>query len=162
MLGERTLTEANRTDLERVDFVEADGKEFLAARFIGGAMVLRPLSWYPSLAAASARERGKWRLIAGGHGVSWPGLDLDLSAEGLLAGRPDMTRRARQSLPLEAMAAAVLASAGASSRSRIGSLAQLLGSKLKASERVRLVAELERRGAAKRATPRAPRRRRAD
>ncbi|MDX2016480.1 MAG: DUF2442 domain-containing protein [Planctomycetota bacterium] len=162
MPGERTSDERASVELERVDIVSADGREFLAATLVGGAMVLRPLDWYPSLAAASARDRSKWRLIGGGHGVSWPALDLDLSAEGLLAGRPDMTRSARDRLPVDAMAAAMLARHEASPRSRIGSLAALLGAKLKASERVRLAAELERRATPKRATPRAPRRRRSD
>jgi hypothetical protein len=52
-----------------------------------GRVVSAPLSWYPSLAQASAAERNEWQLSGAGHGVHWPALDYDLSVEGLLEGR---------------------------------------------------------------------------
>ncbi|HNT88528.1 MAG TPA: DUF2442 domain-containing protein [Candidatus Hydrogenedentes bacterium] len=36
----------------------------------------------------TAEERARWRLIGKGEGIHWELLDEDISAEGLLAGRP--------------------------------------------------------------------------
>ena len=47
-----------------------------------------PLAWYPRLLHASARERGRWRLIGRGEGLCWPELEEDLSVAGLVLGRP--------------------------------------------------------------------------
>ena len=51
-----------------------------------GRIVSAPLSWYPSLVAASPAERKLWRTSGGGYGIHWPALDYDLSVEGILAG----------------------------------------------------------------------------
>ncbi len=47
-----------------------------------------PLAWYPRLLYGRPEERRNWRLIGGGEGIHWEGLDEDVSVEGLLAGRP--------------------------------------------------------------------------
>jgi hypothetical protein len=47
-----------------------------------------PLSWFPRLVHATVAERTNCRLIGRGQGIHWPDLDEDVSAEGLLAGRP--------------------------------------------------------------------------
>ena len=47
-----------------------------------------PLAWYPRLVHATREERHNWQLIGEGQGIRWPGLDEDLSVEGLIAGRP--------------------------------------------------------------------------
>jgi hypothetical protein len=60
----------------------------LTIDFDDGRSVSLPLAWYPRLLHGTQRERATWRLIARGCGVHWPLLDEDLSAEGLLAGRP--------------------------------------------------------------------------
>ena len=60
----------------------ADGREILA-----------PLQWFPRLQRASRTQRVKWRLIGGGIGIHWEGIDEDISVAGLLAGHGDMTRR---------------------------------------------------------------------
>ena len=46
-----------------------------------------PLAWYPRLLAGSPAERKHFGLIGDGEGIHWPGLDEDISVEGLLAGR---------------------------------------------------------------------------
>lgn len=53
-----------------------------------GRSISVPVAWYPRLSHATQRERGHWRLIAGGHGIHWTDLDEDISVDGLLAGKP--------------------------------------------------------------------------
>src|SRR5262245_6148965 len=53
-----------------------------------GRVVSVPLEWYPRLAEGSPRERRRWELLGPGVGIHWPGLDEDVSIEGLLAGLP--------------------------------------------------------------------------
>jgi hypothetical protein len=65
-------------------------REALVVGFDDGRTVLLPLAWYPRLAAGTAKERNHSELIGDGRGIHWPDLDEDLSAEGLLAGRPSM------------------------------------------------------------------------
>lgn len=50
-----------------------------------------PLAWFPRLLHASPAERAKVELSR--TGLHWEDLDKDISVEGLLAGRGDMTRR---------------------------------------------------------------------
>jgi hypothetical protein len=49
-----------------------------------------PLAWFPRLLAATAEQRGQIRLST--RGLHWEELDEDISIEGLLAGRGDMTK----------------------------------------------------------------------
>jgi hypothetical protein len=60
--------------------------EALSAALADGRTIAVPVSWYPRLAHATAKERSNWRLIAGGRGIHWPDLDVDVSDEGLLSG----------------------------------------------------------------------------
>ena len=53
-----------------------------------GRVVSVPLAWYPRLAEGSERERRRWELLGPGIGIHWPGLDEDISVEGLLNGLP--------------------------------------------------------------------------
>ena len=59
----------------------------LTAELGDGRTISVPLSWYPRLVHASQEERGNWRLIGPGSGISWPDLDEDISVEMLLAGQ---------------------------------------------------------------------------
>lgn len=52
-----------------------------------------PLAWFPRLLDATAEQRQAVRVSASGQGLHWEELDEDISVEGLLAGRADMTRR---------------------------------------------------------------------
>jgi hypothetical protein len=53
-----------------------------------GRVISAPLSWFPRLSNATARQRAEWSLIGQGEGIRWPELDEDLSVEGLLRGAP--------------------------------------------------------------------------
>lgn len=63
-----------RFEKDRMHVVLQDGRELLV-----------PLEWFPRLAKASASERRKWRLIGGGVGIHWAGIDEDISVQGLLS-----------------------------------------------------------------------------
>ena len=74
------IREPLATDVEFTDsalrIVLADGREISA-----------PLAWFPRLLHATPAERSDWRLIGGGVGVHWPGVDEDISVESLLNAR---------------------------------------------------------------------------
>ena len=50
-----------------------------------------PLAWFPRLLSATRPKLEQYELSA--HGIHWDELDEDLSVDGLLAGRGDMTNR---------------------------------------------------------------------
>jgi hypothetical protein len=50
-----------------------------------------PLAWFPRLLHATPEQRSHYEISAGG--LHWDALDEDISVEGLLAGRGDMTHR---------------------------------------------------------------------
>lgn len=58
-----------------------------------GRTVGVPLAWFPRLLAATPSEREAGRISASGLGLHWDDLDEDISVEGLLAGRGDMTQK---------------------------------------------------------------------
>ena len=49
-----------------------------------GRIIAVPLTWSPRLLAATAEQRKKWRLIAGGVGIHWDEIDEDISVKSLL------------------------------------------------------------------------------
>jgi hypothetical protein len=57
-----------------------------------GRSVSAPLARYPRLLHASHEQRAKWVISAAGYGIHWPGLDEDLTVEGLLRGQPAPSR----------------------------------------------------------------------
>jgi hypothetical protein len=50
-----------------------------------------PLAWFPRLLHATPEQRMQCRIGVTGNGLRWEELDKDISVEGLLAGRGDMT-----------------------------------------------------------------------
>jgi len=52
-----------------------------------------PLAWFPRLLHATPQQRADYRIGASGNGLHWESIDEDISIEGLLAGRGDMTHR---------------------------------------------------------------------
>ncbi len=50
-----------------------------------------PLAWFPKLMHASVEQRSHFELSA--RGIHWDELDEDISVDGLLAGRGDVTHR---------------------------------------------------------------------
>lgn len=68
--------------------------ETITARLIDGRVISVPLAWSWRLSEASPAQRANWELIGDGHGVHWPDVDEDISAEGMLNGVP--ARRPRR------------------------------------------------------------------
>jgi hypothetical protein len=50
-----------------------------------------PMAWFPRLLHATSAQREQCRISVTGKGLHWEDLDEDISVEGLLAGRGDMT-----------------------------------------------------------------------
>ncbi len=57
-----------------------------------GRTIAAPLAWFPRLLEAAPEQRAKVELSKGG--LHWDALDEDISVAGLLAGQPDLSRRA--------------------------------------------------------------------
>jgi len=72
---------------ERVADVRCD-EDSLIVDLMDGRTISVPLAWYPRLAQADPAERNIWEIAGGGYGIHWPGIDEDLSTEGLLRGAP--------------------------------------------------------------------------
>ena len=53
-----------------------------------------PLAWFPRLLNASVADRKNFTISK--HGIHWEDLDEDISIEGLLAGKGDLTARKPQ------------------------------------------------------------------
>lgn len=85
-----------------VRFVGSKADRCLVVAIEDGRLIVTPLSWYPSLAAASPKARGEWRIQGNGRGINWPQIDLDLSVAGMMAGAPESTQSAVADLPLGA------------------------------------------------------------
>ena len=58
-----------------------------------GRVLAVPLAWFPRLLQASAEQRENVEISS--RGLHWDDLDEDISIEGLLAARGDMTHAAR-------------------------------------------------------------------
>lgn len=53
-----------------------------------GRTIAVPLAFYPRLLNATPEQRRVWEIAGAGYGIHWPGIDEDLSTEGLLRGIP--------------------------------------------------------------------------
>lgn len=62
--------------------------ETITADLEDGRVISVPLAWSWRLSDATPAQRANWRLIGDGHGVHWPDVDEDISAEGMLNGTP--------------------------------------------------------------------------
>ena len=76
----------------RISSVEVTG-EAIIARLVDGRVISVPLAWSWRLSDATPAQRQNWELIGDGHGVHWPDVDEDISAEGMLHGIPAHRRR---------------------------------------------------------------------
>ncbi len=56
----------------------------LHVRLADAREITVPLTWFPRLKNATAKQRKQWRLIGGGMGIRWEELDKDVSVESLL------------------------------------------------------------------------------
>ena len=70
--------------IERVEVSD----ETITAHLVDGRVISVPLAWSWRLSDATPAQRANWLLIGDGHGVHWPDIDEDISAEGMLAGVP--------------------------------------------------------------------------
>ena len=57
-----------------------------------GRTIAAPLAWFPRLLEAKPEQRALVELSK--NGLHWDVLDEDISVAGLLAGQPDLSRRA--------------------------------------------------------------------
>jgi hypothetical protein len=62
--------------------------ETITAHLVDGRVISVPLAWSWRLSEATPAQRANWRLIGVGHGIHWPDVDEDISAEGMLNGTP--------------------------------------------------------------------------
>jgi hypothetical protein len=76
--------------IARVDVTD----ETITAQLVDGRVISVPLAWSWRLSDATPAERANWELIGDGHGVHWPDVDEDISAEGMLSGIPAPRPRA--------------------------------------------------------------------
>lgn len=77
-------TLAHKKD-ERVEAVHFT-RTSLVVDLRDGRSISVPLSWYPRLLQATAKQRAVWEICGGGYGIHWPEIDEDLHVEGLLRG----------------------------------------------------------------------------
>ena len=77
----------------RISSVEVTD-EAITARLVDGRVISVPLAWSWRLSEATPAQRRNWELIGDGHGVHWPDVDEDISAEGMLNGVPPPDRAA--------------------------------------------------------------------
>jgi hypothetical protein len=62
--------------------------EAIVAHLVDGRVISVPLAWSWRLSDATPAQRANWQLIGDGHGIHWPDVDEDISAEGMLSGIP--------------------------------------------------------------------------
>lgn len=63
-------------------------EDTITAYLIDGRTISVPLVWSWRLTEATAEQRANFEIIGDGHGVHWPDIDEDVSAEGMLYGAP--------------------------------------------------------------------------
>lgn len=60
-------------------------------RLEDGRQVSAPLAFFPRLLRATKKQLEKYEFIGRGIGIHWEELNEDISVEGLILGRKDMT-----------------------------------------------------------------------
>jgi hypothetical protein len=72
----------------------------IIAQLTDGRTISVPLVWSWRLTEATPQQRAHYEIMGDGHGVHWPDVDEDISAEGMLYGipaprprRPDISPR---------------------------------------------------------------------
>ena len=63
-------------------------KNEIIARLTDGRTISVPLAWSWRLSDASPSQRDHFEILGSGQGVTWPELDEDISARGMLYGVP--------------------------------------------------------------------------
>ena len=62
--------------------------DLITAHLVDGRVISVPLAWSWRLSEATPPQRANYEIIGDGHGVRWPDVDEDLSADGMLHGIP--------------------------------------------------------------------------
>ena len=75
--------------MQAVGLAFAQGSLLLA--LADGRLISVPLSFFPTLASATPRQRARWQYVGPATGFLWPEFDLLLSAEDIAAGRREHT-----------------------------------------------------------------------
>ncbi|HET7144616.1 MAG TPA: DUF2442 domain-containing protein [Anaerolineales bacterium] len=60
----------------------------IIAHLMDGRTISVPLVWSWRLTEATPKQRKNFEIIGDGHGVHWPDIDEDISAEGMMYGTP--------------------------------------------------------------------------
>ena len=68
----------------------------IIAHLTDGRTISVPLVWSWRLTEATAQQRKNFEIMGDGHGVHWPDIDEDISAEGMLYGIPAPRPRSGQ------------------------------------------------------------------
>ncbi len=71
-------------------------RDVLTVELTDGRVLSVPLTWYPTLLQATAKQLRDWKPCGAGTGIHWTSLDYHLSVDGLLRGAPEaegVTRR---------------------------------------------------------------------
>ncbi len=76
-------------------------KDTITAQLMDGRTISVPLAWSWRLSEATPKQRANWEIIGDGHGVHWPDIDEDISAEGMLYGIPAPRPRRPSKLSLK-------------------------------------------------------------
>lgn len=80
-------TSAVQNDIEavaiNVDFVN----DMICLSLTDGREIRTPIEFYPRLATATPEQLRNFRLMGGGRGIHWEGLDEDLSVDSIVLGR---------------------------------------------------------------------------
>ncbi len=76
-------------------------KDTITAHLMDGRTISVPLAWSWRLSEATPKQRANWEIIGDGHGVHWPDIDEDISAEGMLYGIPAPRPRVSSKLNLK-------------------------------------------------------------
>ena len=63
-------------------------EDTIVAHLTEGRTISVPLVWSWRLAEATPEQRANYEIMGDGHGVHWPDIDEDISAEGMLYGTP--------------------------------------------------------------------------
>lgn len=82
----------------RIQRVEVSD-DSITAHLVDGRVISVPLAWSWRLSDASPKQRANWQLIGDGHGVHWPDIDEDISADGMLNGIPAHRPQRRRATP---------------------------------------------------------------
>jgi len=82
-------TEVTKTRIANVHCTD----DCVVVALADGRTISVPLAFYPKLLHATPHQRSNWHLAGGGCGIHGPDIDEDLSADGLLRGAPQPSRR---------------------------------------------------------------------